>query len=90
MELFSEEYRSFIENHIYDHFTKLRNTEEYTQERLRYSSAVKELYSKVSQDQKEEIEKIFNLQSTLHTQEILFCYNLGVTDGIKLENCIHE
>lgn len=90
MDTFSEEYRSFIENHIYDNFSKLRNTAEYSKEKNQYNSAITKLYDKLSKDQKEEIEKILNLHNSLHTLEIFFCYNLGITDGIKLENSIHK
>lgn len=90
MEAFSREYRSFIENHIYDNFFKLKNTDEYSKEKSQYNLAINKLYDKLTQDQKEEIENIANLQSNLHSLEIFFCYNLGMTDGIKIENYISK
>ena len=89
MDTLNEEFRTFIDERINDNFSKLSKTKEFSELNNKYINLLEKMRNTLSDEQIKRFESLLELNNSLHSQEIFFCYHLGLIDGIKIENSIN-
>lgn len=85
----NEDFKTFIDERIYSKFSRLKNKKKYISINNTYKQEINNLRKNLSQEQQENLEKVLSLKDDLNSEEIFFCYTIGLTDGIKLNNHIN-